>query len=110
MALLHLQFSYDGVAGASIPKEWSHSGVTGSGDMEVLMTRKEQGGKVNVSVCTPVTGFDEVWRRVLEKFVRESGCGDLEIEINDNNATPFIVSLRMKQALIEAREADGNEV
>ena len=106
MALLNLKFSYDGIPGASIPKEWSHSGVVGSGDMEVLMFRRDQGGRINVSVCTPVTGFDEVWKRVLGKFILESRIGDLDIEINDNNATPFIVNLRMKQALIEAREVD----
>ena len=70
------------------------------------MFRRDQGGRINVSVCTPVTGFDEVWKRVLGKFILESRIGDLDIEINDNNATPFIVNLRMKQALIEAREVD----
>ncbi len=103
MALKHLEFSYDGVPGASIPCEWFHSGVVGSGDMEVLLTRKEQQGKVTVQVCTPVTGFDHVWEKVLGRFVQESGCGDLVLEINDNNATPFIVSLRLKQALSEAK-------
>lgn len=103
MALNHLEFSYPGVAGASIPCEWSHSGVVGSGDMEVLLTRKEQQGKVTVKVCTPVNGFDHVWQMVLERFVRESNCGDIELEINDNNATPFVVSLRLRQALQEAR-------
>lgn len=103
MALNHLEFSYDGVPGASIPDEWSHSGVVGSGDMEVLLTRKEQQGKVTVKVCTPVNGFDHVWLKVLERFVSESGCGDLELEINDNNATPFVVGLRLRQALQEAR-------
>ena len=105
MALNHLEFS-DGFAGASIPGGWSHSGVVGSGDMEVLLTKKEQGGKVVVKVCTPVRGFDQVWDRVLSHFVTESGCGDLLIEINDNNATPFIVCLRLQQALSEARGGD----
>ncbi len=103
MALKHLEFSFDGVPGASIPNEWAHSGVVGSGDMEVLMRRCEQHGKVNIKVCTPVVGFDHVWERVLGKFVAESGCGDLKLEINDNNATPFVVSLRLRQALLEAR-------
>ena len=107
MALNHLEFSYDGVAGASIPGDWFHSGVVGSGDMEVLLTKKEQGGKVAVKVCTPVRGFDQVWDRVLSDFVAESGCGDLVLEINDNNATPFIVSLRLRQALSEARGGDS---
>ena len=103
MALKHLEFTFAGTPGASIPEEWSHSGVVGSGDMEVLMYRRQQDGKVNVRVCTPVVGFDEVWEKVLERFVSDSGCGDIDMEINDNNATPFIVTLRLKQALIEAR-------
>ena len=40
---------------------------------------------------------------MLERFVLESGCGDLELEINDNNATPFVVGLRLRQALQDAR-------
>lgn len=103
MALQHLEFSYPGIPGASIPDQWFHSGVVGSGDMEVLLTRKEQQGKVTVKVCTPVRGFEQVWDKVLERFVLESGCGDLELEINDNNATPFVVGLRLRQALQDAR-------
>ena len=103
MALRHLEFSFSGVNGAAIPREWSHSGVVGSGDMEVLIYRKEQNGSVTVKVCTPVTGFDEVWEKVLQRFVVESRCGDLDLYINDNNATPFIVNLRLHQALQEAR-------
>ena len=66
--------------------------------------RRDQGGKVNVKVCTPVHGFEQVWEEVLRRFVEQSGCGDLDLEINDNNATPFIVLLRLQQALLEARE------
>ena len=103
MALLNLKFSFQGIPGASIPKDWSHSGVVGSGDMEVLLHRKEQNGLVTVQVCTPVRGFEHVWNMVLQRFVEESGCGDLDLEINDNNATPFVVRLRLQQALLEAR-------
>jgi len=88
----------------TIPRDWSHTGVVGSGDMEILMKYADLSGKVEVKIVTPVTGFDHVWKRVLEKFVREAKTGDLKIEINDNNATPFIVSMRLKQALIEAKE------
>ncbi len=103
MALNYLHFSYQGISGASIPCEWSHTGVVGSGDMEVLMRKKQQHGLVTVTVCTPVAGFDQVWLKVLEQFVQESGCGDLDVEINDNNATPFVARLRLHQALLEAR-------
>ena len=106
MALIHLNYSFEGVPGASIPEAWFHSGVVGSGDMEVLLYRRDQGGRVNVAVCTPLHGFDQVWEQVLRRFVEQSGCGDLDLEINDNNATPFVVSLRLQQALMEAREED----
>lgn len=102
MALHTLIFDIPGIPGATIAPEWSHSGVTGSGDMEVLLERKPDGGKVAVKVVTPVRGFDLVWQKVMERFVADSGVGDLSIEINDNNATPFIVTLRMQQALAEA--------
>ena len=107
MALQHLEFSFSGTPGSAIPCEWFHSGVVGSGDMEVLMTKKEQQGNVTVKVCTPVIGFDKVWEMVLGRFVQESGIGDLVLEINDNNATPFIVSLRLRQALLEARGGEA---
>lgn len=103
MALNQLAFSFEGTVGATIPQEWFHSGVVGSGDMEVLMYSRSQGGKVNFNVCTPVSGFDKVWEMVLARFVAESKCGDIDFEINDNNATPFIVSLRLRQAMLEAK-------
>jgi len=88
----------------SFPKEWSHTGVVGSGDMEILMKHKELGGAAEVKIVTPVTGFDEIWEKVLEKFIVENKLGDVLLEINDNNSTPFIAAMRLKQALIEAKE------
>ncbi len=107
MALQELCFSYRPNAKlVSIPKDWSHTGVVGSGDMEVLMRRRAQSGDVRVKVLTPVKGFDEVWDKVLRKFVNDTGLYDVDIEINDNNSTPFIVAARLKQALIEAQRGD----
>lgn len=82
-----------------------HYGVVGSGDMEVIMTGKSQGGKATFQVVTPVTGFDAVWEKVLARFVRESGVGDAHFAINDNNATPVVVSIRLRQALAEMNAA-----
>ena len=78
--------------------------MTGSGDMEVMLEQRNLAGDVQVKVCTPVVGFDEVWERVLERFVKESGVSDVAIEINDNNATPVVVSMRLRQAIDEARK------
>jgi len=70
------------------------------------MRRRAQSGDVRVKVLTPVKGFDEVWDKVLRKFVNDTGLYDVDIEINDNNSTPFIVAARLKQALIEAQRGD----
>lgn len=107
MALQEINFTFEnkGKDYTTLPKDWSHSGVVGSGDMEVLFRQKSMGGKVTVKVVTPVHGFDHIWEKVLDKFVRDNKIGDMIIEINDNNSTPYIVAIRLKQALIEAKEA-----
>lgn len=104
MALQVLKFSFGPEKNYTpFDPNWFHSGVVGSGDMEVLMEHCAQDGKVDVKVVTPVVGFDAVWEKVLGKFVAETKIGDLHMEINDNNATPFIVHMRLRQALIEAK-------
>lgn len=71
------------------------------------MEKADLAGEVKAKVVTPVIGFDKVWEKVLGKFVEETGLSDATIEINDNNATPIIVSVRMRQALQEAiKEAE----
>jgi len=108
MALHQMEFEFTGrECSDTLPIPWSHTGVVGSGDMEVLLRRADLNGAVRVKVVTPVRGFDDIWEKILEKFVRESGLVDTTIEINDNNSTPFIVGLRLKQALVEAREEGG---
>ena len=105
--LKELNFSFQASTPKPLPLEWKHAGVVGSGDMEVLMEQADLGGKVIAKILTPVIGFDKVWEKVLEKFVEETGLSDATIEINDNNATPIIVSVRLRQALQEAiKEAE----
>ena len=105
MALHEMSFTFPGEGDSDgISREWSHSGIVGSGDMEVLIRRDKLGGSVNINVVTPVRGYDEIWEKVLGKFVRDSRLSDLNISINDNNSTPFVVAMRLKQALLEAQE------
>ena len=102
MALNELTFSFEGNENCqTIPLEWSHSGVVGSGDLEILIRRADINKKAEFKVITPVKGFEVVWGKVLERFVKESNIGDVRVHINDNNATPFVVSLRLKQAVGE---------
>lgn len=86
------------------PVDFVHFGVVGSGDMEVIMEKQDLDGVVKAKIVTPVTGYNEVWRRVLERFVDETGIANASLEINDNNATPVVVSLRLRQALLEISE------
>ena len=81
--------------------DFQHYGVVGSGDMEVILEPMSLDNAVRIKVVTPVVGYDEVWRRVLQSFVNETGIANASIEINDNNATPVVVSLRLRQALSE---------
>jgi len=74
--------------------------------MEALIRRRKLGGELRFKVVTPLRGFDELWKKVLLKFAEESGLGDAEVEINDNNATPFVVAARLRQMI---REAQGGE-
>lgn len=102
MALNTLEFDIKGGSAADKLTAPVHHGVVGSGDMEVLMTPKSQGGRVTAKIVTPVSGFDQLWERVLNAFVAESQLADVSIEINDNNATPAVVMLRLRQAIAEA--------
>lgn len=105
MALQTLNFTFAGATSYRMTQDFSHTGVVGSGDLEVLLQPGfAQDGQVTMTVVTPVTGFDHIWEKVLSRFVTESGVGNLDIAINDNNATPFVVATRLKQAIIELEE------
>ncbi len=105
--LRELTFEFKAAEPKSFPTEFQHYGVVGSGDMEVIMEAKPLDGAAKFKVITPVTGFDEVWERVLKRFVEDTGISDVSLEINDNNATPVVVSMRLRQALSEALPQDG---
>jgi malonate decarboxylase delta subunit len=99
--LHELVFEFKAESPSDFSEEFLHFGVVGSGDMEVIMEQQDLAGAVRVKIVTPVTGYDEVWRRVLERFVNDTGIANVSLEINDNNATPVVVSLRLRQALAE---------
>ncbi len=102
MGLQQLNFTVQAENPKDPVKEWFHFGVVGSGDMEVLIERQDLAGAAKIKVVTPVKGFDKVWSMVLERFIKESRLGNVSIEINDNNATPIVASMRLRQALAES--------
>jgi malonate decarboxylase delta subunit len=99
--LNQLNFEFRAENPKDLPVEFLHYGVVGSGDMEVIMERKPLNGAVKVMVRTPISGFDEVWRKVLNRFVNDAHIGNVTIEINDSGAPPAVGSLRLRQALLE---------
>lgn len=99
--LNELNFEFKVDKAKDFPAEFLHYGVVGSGDMEIIMEKKTLGGAVKIKVLTPVSGFEEVWRRVLKRFVNDTRMANASIEINDCNATPVVGSLRLRQALSE---------
>ncbi|MFZ7103876.1 MAG: malonate decarboxylase acyl carrier protein [Peptococcaceae bacterium] len=109
MALNELNFQIKAENPRGIKKDWYHFGVVGSGDMEVLLEKKHLDGAARVKVVTPVKGYDKIWEMVVAKFVRENQLGDISIEINDNNATPVVVAMRLRQALAEANKEEVDQ-
>jgi malonate decarboxylase delta subunit len=99
--LNELEFEFKVDKPRDFPTESLHYGVVGSGDMEILMEKKSLDGAVKIKVTTPVHGFDEVWKRVLTRFVNDTRISNASIEINDCNATPVVGSLRLRQAMSE---------
>ncbi|MDY3973201.1 malonate decarboxylase acyl carrier protein [uncultured Veillonella sp.] len=106
MGLQHLEFELKSENTQALAPEWFHVGVTGSGDLEVIFERNDFGGNVKAKVCTPVHGFDAIWEKMLQKFVDDTGVGNILIDINDDNATPIVVYMRLRQALAEANRKE----
>ncbi|MGX9134854.1 malonate decarboxylase subunit delta [Rummeliibacillus sp. JY-2-4R] len=75
----------------------AHVGVVGSGDLEVLVEPSDE-YKTMVEIRTGITGFEETWKKVIERFVSQNDISAL-ITINDFGATPGVVSIRLAQAV-----------
>jgi malonate decarboxylase delta subunit len=74
-------------------------GVVGSGNLEVLVESKAQGGACTIHICTAAVGFGPIWEAVLRDFHQRWQLADTRITINDVGATPAVVSLRLDQAV-----------
>ena len=75
------------------------AGVVASGNLEVLLERNPEGARCEITVVTPVSGFEPVWRAVVRDFVERHAPGGLRISINDGGARPDTVSLRLAQGV-----------
>lgn len=108
MALHQLSHHFNGNGARASLSQVVHCGVVGSGDLEVLLEPKALAGGIDINVCTPVTGFDHIWEIVLTRFLESGPLGDMQVSINDNNATPAVVALRIQQALQQAMPGENH--
>jgi malonate decarboxylase acyl carrier protein len=108
MALHQISHHFSGKSDRTSLPQNVHCGIVGSGDLEVLLEPKDLAGGIDISICTPVTGFDAIWEIVLTRFLDNGPLGDMQVSINDNNATPAVVALRLQQALQQAMPGENH--
>lgn len=73
-------------------------GVVGSGNLEVIIEENDQ-LQTQFIIQTSVENYKPIWERVIEDFVKEYQPVGLQFTLNDNGATPPVVSLRLRQAM-----------
>ncbi len=94
----HLEFELKGGSGVRVSRESAIVGVVASGNLEVLVEKQDFSGACKFVINTSAKGFGAVWKAVLEDFLEKSPAQDLLFSINDNAATPAVVSIRLLQA------------
>jgi malonate decarboxylase acyl carrier protein len=108
MPLERIDFAYrsNRTSGLDSGAGWDtlHVGFVGSGDLEILAKRLAGTSKESkIHITTSVSGYEELWKKVLTRFLDHHDLGGLEIWINDNGATPAVVRLRLEQLQLERR-------
>lgn len=101
-----LAFTYAGGRPLKLSKKYSMVGVSGSGNLEILIEHKEKSGLCSITITTAAVGFKTIWQAVCDDFFSRHAPTDIEISINDVGATPAVVSLRLDQALEDFTERD----
>ena len=95
----HLNYEFKEIGGSAVFKQrFSLAGVVASGNLEVMMEPAELGGKCAFAIDTVADGFGGTWRAVIVDFMARHKPADLRVSINDNAASPAVVSLRLDQA------------
>lgn len=95
-----IEMMLEPVGNTTTEKNFAHVGIVGSGDLEILF-EKATTEKVKVVLTTPVAGFDDIWKLVFTRFIAQAQLGPVDITINDNNATPAVVTQRLLQVQLQ---------
>lgn len=100
----HLEYEFEGGGKSRFKQPFSIVGVVASGNLEVLAEPADLGGKCLFSIDTTATGFARTWEAVLRDFMERHQPANLRISINDQAASPSVVSLRLDQAIEALQE------
>lgn len=92
-----MSFNFN-ISGERIQGKRTVCGVVGSGNLEVIV-EENQSLQTQFTIQTAVENYKPIWTLVIEDFVREYKPVGLQFTLNDNGATPPVVSLRLRQAL-----------
>lgn len=95
--MLTLKFTHTAHQRLPGNKDQAIVGVVASGNLEILLERLLPGAECEVIIATPVKGYDDTWKAVVDEFVERSSPGGLRISINDGGARPDTVFLRLLQ-------------
>lgn len=95
MESMHFDFSLTG--NKTVGKK-TVCGVVGSGNLEVII-EENNSNDTDFTIETSVANFKPIWELVISDFVKEYQPIGLRFTLNDNGATPAVVSLRLRQAL-----------
>ena len=98
MEQLAFEFKADG-GKAVFKRNFSIVGVVASSNLEVMMEVKELGGRCLFSINTAAAGFGKTWEAVINDCMARHKPANLQVSINDNAASPAVVSLRLDQAI-----------
>lgn len=101
-----LQIHRDAAKPAGGTKAYTITGVVASGNLEVLLERVLEGARCEVNIKTPIKGYDDIWRAVVDDFIERYSPGGLRISINDGGARPDTVSLRLAQGTCLMEESE----
>lgn len=95
----HLEFEFNAGSGSSAVRQpYSIAGVVASGNLEVMIEPKNLNGKCRFIIDTAAENFGPSWEAVISDFMERRKPADLLFSINDNAASPAVVSLRIEQA------------
>ena len=73
-------------------------GVVSSGNLEVLI-EKNNSQLCSCEISTSESGFENIWKAVMDDFFEKYQLINTHISINDSGASPSVVSLRLDQAI-----------